>query len=197
MEIIILAKIVCTGIWMPHKLLHSKHSSGIFQYTLGDICNAFIFQLRPLCSCVEATGWYITQTEIPDPVICCFACVTYLWTSFGSCNNNNNIMILVINSVLLIESEVVQGNDKVEKLFEYKMWHGWLDRRVLCSGGKFHKLHQPFIQSTIDFIFASEMPYLHICRFIYRYWNKNNNKKKINRHCTTNQTKPKANLCIQ
>ena len=69
-------------------------------------------------------------------------------------------MILVINSVLLIESEVVQGNDKVEKLFEYKMWHGWLDRRVLCSGGKFHKLHQPFIQSTIDFIFASEMPYL-------------------------------------
>ena len=49
-------------------------------------------------------------------------------------------MILVINSVLLIESEVVQGNDKVEKLFEYKMWHGWLDRRVLCSGGKFHKL---------------------------------------------------------
>ena len=46
MEIIIWAKIVCTGIWMPHKLLHSKHSSGIFQYTLGDICNAFYLSVK-------------------------------------------------------------------------------------------------------------------------------------------------------
>ena len=90
---------------MPLKYLHSMHSSEQVFCILCLTHRMFILYHRTLCSCVGATGGYHShpstrlycaqQAELPC------ARVTYMSTSFTSCNYNNNVMILVLNSVLL------------------------------------------------------------------------------------------------